>query len=41
MKGLFIGKIPVLIVVILHLVGIAGMLSPYKAFFNNLSAAHV
>lgn len=41
MKNLFSGKIPILIVVILHLVGIAGMLSPYKSFFNNLSAVHL
>jgi putative membrane protein len=41
MKILFSGKIPILVIVILHLVGIAGMLSPHKAFFNNLSAVHL
>ena len=41
MKILFSGKIPILVIVILHLVGIAGMLSPHKAFFNNLSALHL
>ena len=41
MKILFSGKIPILVIVILHLVGIAGMLSQHKAFFNNLSAVHL
>jgi putative membrane protein len=41
MKILFSGKIPILVIVILHLVGIAGMLSQHKAFFNSMSAIHL
>jgi putative membrane protein len=41
MKSLFSGKTPIIILVVLHLVGIAGMLSPYKDLFNKLSPVHL
>jgi putative membrane protein len=41
MKSLFSGKTPIVILIVLHLVGIAGMLSPFKDYFTKLSPIHL